>query len=126
LAKHYKQNGSLIFFGPSSISEEKQFKECLLLADILKFSNDRLPQFKELYPTRQVSIEIETLGANGLLHRSFRSKTDEWRFMPALHIENAMDYACAGDWCSAGIIHHALHENFEDSILPCLTINKLQ
>ena len=125
LAKHYKQNGSLIFFEPSSISEEKQFKECLLLADILKFSNDRLPQFKDLYPTRQVSIEIETLGANGLLYRSFRNKTDEWRFMPALNIENAMDNAGAGDWCSAGIIH-ALYENFEDPILPGVTINKLQ
>ncbi len=125
LAEYYKRNGSLIYFEPSSIGDEKQFKECLLLADILKFSNDRLPQFKDLYPARQVSIEIETLGANGLLYRSFKNKNDEWRFMPALHIENAMDNAGAGDWCSAGIIH-ALHENLEDSILPGLTINKLE
>lgn len=125
LAKHYKQNGSLIFFEPSSITDEKQFKECLALTDILKFSNDRLPTFKDLYPIRQVPIEIETLGANGLLYRSFRNKGDDWRFMPALHIENAMDNAGAGDWCSAGIIH-VLHESFEQPILPTITINKLE
>jgi fructokinase len=125
LAKHYKQKGSLIFFEPSSIGEEKHLKECLALADILKFSNDRLPKFKDLYPTRQVSIEIETLGANGLLYRSFKNKIDEWKFLPALHIDNAMDNAGAGDWCSAGIIH-ALFDNFENPIVPDITINKLE
>lgn len=125
LAKHYKESGSLIFFEPSSITEEKQFKECLSLADILKFSNDRLPEFKDLYPTRQVAIEIETLGANGLLYRSFRNKSDDWRFIPALSIEDAIDNAGAGDWCSAGIIH-TLHERFNQSILSTITISKLE
>ncbi|HMF73283.1 MAG TPA: carbohydrate kinase family protein [Flavitalea sp.] len=125
LAKYYKENGSLIFFEPSSISEEKQFKECLALTDILKFSNDRLPQFKDSYPIRQVSVEIETLGANGLLFRSFKNKTDDWKFLPALHVDNALDTAGAGDWCSAAIIH-AVFENFDSSVLQKLTNAKLE
>lgn len=125
LALHYKGKGSLIFFEPSSVNDEKQFKECLAVADILKFSNDRLPQYKNLYSTRQVAIEIETLGANGLLYRSFKNKSEDWRFMPAIHIENAMDNAGAGDWCSAGIIH-ALYENFYQTILNNVTVKKLE
>ncbi|HTN07599.1 hypothetical protein [Agriterribacter sp.] len=124
LARHYKQNGSIIFFEPSSMNDEKQFKECLSLADVFKFSNDRLPRFKDFFPSRQVPIEIETLGANGLLYRSFRNKTDDWRFLAAIHIENALDTAGAGDWCSAGMIH-ALYENFDGSGLPSLTTSRL-
>ncbi len=125
LAKFYKANGGLIFFEPTSISDEKQFKECISIADIIKFSNDRLPQYKELYPTRQAAIEIETLGANGLLFRSFRNRTNEWKFLPALEIENVLDTAGAGDWCSAGLIH-ALFEDFETPVLYSLTNSKLE
>jgi fructokinase len=65
------------------------------------------------------------LGANGLLYRSFKNKPDEWRFLPALHIDNAIDTAGAGDWCSAGIIH-TLYENIGTSILATLTITQLE
>lgn len=125
LATHYKEKGSLVFFEPSSISDEKQFKECLAVTDILKFSNDRLPEYKNLFPTRQVAIEIETLGTNGLLYRSSKNKGIDWRFMPAIHIENAVDTAGAGDWCSAAIVH-ALFENFDQSVLKEMTITKLE
>lgn len=125
LAKYYKGKGSIIYFEPSSTSDERQFKECLAIADILKFSNDRLPAFKDLYPSRQVSIEIETLGANGLLYRSFRSQNDNWRFLPSIHINDAKDNAGAGDWCSAGIIH-ALLEKSDELIIKSITINKLE
>lgn len=124
LAKHYKTNGSLIFFEPSSIGTDTHFKECLTLADILKFSNDRLPQYKGTYLTRQVPIEIETLGANGLLYRSFKNKTEEWHFLPAIHIEDAKDTAGAGDWCSSGIIHSLTDE--KSNTLKNLSIAKLQ
>jgi fructokinase len=124
LAKHYKTKGSLIFFEPSSMDNDKHFKECLEVTDILKFSNDRLPQFKELYQTRQVPIEIETLGANGLLFRSFKHKSEDWHFLPALFVDNAIDTAGAGDWCSAGIIH--MLSNEKSDRLKGLTIEVLQ
>lgn len=125
LATYYKAKGCLIFFEPSSIGEMKHFKECLAVADILKFSNDRLPEYKNLFPNRQVPIEIETLGANGLLYRSFKHRSDDWKFMPAIHIEAPLDNAGAGDWCSAGIIH-ALFQNFDQEVLKGITISKLE
>jgi len=125
LATHYKRNGSLIFFEPSSITDEKQFKECLAVADILKFSNDRLPEYKNQFSARQVPIEIETIGASGLLYRYTRNKNDNWRFMPAIQIDNTMDNAGAGDWCSAGIIH-GLYQNLNEPIFKNLTIKKLE
>lgn len=105
LAKFYKQKGSLIFFEPSSMSAEKQFNECLDLADIIKFSNDRIPEYKEKYIQRQAFIEIETLGANGLAFRSVKHKSDKWHFLSAPTVSILLDTAGAGDWCSAGIIH---------------------
>lgn len=126
LAKNYKDGGCLIFFEPSSISDEKQFQECLLLADILKYSDERLPQYKTIYPARQVAIEIETAGSNGLSYRSFRNKSDEWRTLPSLPIDTVLDTAGAGDWCSSGIIH-ALFESFNDtSPLQALTVSRLE
>ena len=125
LAKHYKDRGSIIFFEPTSMNEEKQFKECLAIADIVKFSNDRLPAYKEKYPDRQVKIEIETLGANGLLYRSFRNKSDDWKFLKALHIDAAIDTAGAGDWCSAGMIH-TLFTPSNNNITDLITNAKLE
>ena len=124
LAKHYKDLGSLIFFEPTSIENEKHFKECLSLTDILKFSNDRLPQYKDTYPNRMVPVEIETLGANGLLFRSLKNKSNEWHFLPAIRIDKAQDAAGAGDWCSAGIIHTLL--DVKGDVINELTINRLQ
>lgn len=122
LAKYYKRKGSLIFFEPSSLNNDKHFKECLSVTDILKFSNDRLPQYKETYASRQVPIEIETLGANGLLYRSFKNKTEDWHFLSALHLEDAKDTAGAGDWCSAGIIHALVNEDVDVSKNPAINI----
>ena len=125
LARHYKEKGALIFFEPSSIGDEKQFKECLLLSDIFKFSNDRIPKFKDIYPERQVPVEIETLGSNGLLYRTFKSKNNEWKLLPALYVDDAKDTAGAGDWCSAGIIH-VLFDNMKTPIFSNITTFKLE
>lgn len=110
LAKFYKEKGSVIFFEPSSMSDDKQFLECLAITDIFKFSNDRLPNYKSKYVKRQVFIEIETFGANGLAYRSFKQKSDKWNFLSAPFLHTVQDSAGAGDWCSAGMIHNLCKE----------------
>ncbi len=125
LAKRYKESSCLIFFEPSSMGDEKQFNECLALADILKYSNDRLPLYKTHYRTRQTAVEIETLGAGGLSYRSFRNKSNEWKILPALEIDTLLDAAGGGDWCSSGIIH-ALFDSFETFPLKSLTALRLE
>lgn len=102
LAKAYKSQGAIIFFEPSSFKDEKQFRECLSIADVIKFSNDRISNYSTLFPTGQVKLEIETLGNEGLQFRQ-RGYT-KWTKLSAYSIDNVVDSAGAGDWCSAGII----------------------
>lgn len=42
LAKHFKNNGVLVFFEPSMKPSTKGFSECVELADIIKFADQRI------------------------------------------------------------------------------------
>ncbi len=101
LAKYAKTQGALIFFEPSSNRDSKQFEECLKISDILKFSDQRIKSYKDDYPNIQAILEIETSGKEGL---NYRFKSNNWKNLDSYFIENAVDTAGAGDWCSAGII----------------------
>ncbi len=131
LAKFYKSKGALIFFEPSSISDSKQFVECLEVADILKYSNDRISNYSELYPEPKVPLEIETLGKEGLKYRRKSNIRKDWKKIKPFNIENPVDAAGAGDWCSAGIINeicghgYNLFDKIEESIIErALTIGQ--
>jgi sugar/nucleoside kinase (ribokinase family) len=105
LAKYYKDIGSLIFFEPSSISKSNQFEECLNLADIMKFSCDRIKNYDTLYPSQRVPLEIETLGKEGLRYRfSHHLKAKKWTTLSSYKISYVVDAAGSGDWFSAGLI----------------------
>jgi len=111
LAKAAKKEGSIIFFEPTSNRDKKQFEECLEIADIIKYSDERLKNYKEEYPNIQTTLEIETSGKNGLI---YRYKSDVWKHLDALLIDDALDTAGAGDWCSAGIIKSLTKASFKD------------
>ena len=111
LAKAAKQNGTLVYFEPSSCRDQKLFKECLETSDILKYSNDRLPNFKSRFPTIQATLEIETRGKEGL---AYRFKSNVWNTIKAYKIADVLDTAGAGDWCSAGIIKKLLDSKIKD------------
>lgn len=101
LAKFYREKGALIVFEPTSIGTNSQFRECLEVAHILKYADDRISDYREMFPDLQVPLEIETNGKAGLRYR-FQSNT--WKVVRAYDIENVIDAAGAGDWCTAGII----------------------
>lgn len=105
LAKYYKDKGALIFFEPSSFVDNNQFKECLQIADIIKYSNDRISNYSDLFPNPEVELEIETLGKEGLRYRRKSGKNKNWKFVKPFKIDNLIDAAGAGDWCTAGIIN---------------------
>jgi fructokinase len=111
LAKYAKAHGALIFFEPSSNREKRQFQECLEISDIIKFSDERIKSYKEEYPNIQTILEIETSGKKGL---NYRFKSDNWKSLDSFSIENSVDTAGAGDWCSAGIIEYLISENVID------------
>lgn len=102
LAKGYRDVGAMIFFEPSSIKDEKGFRECLEVSDIVKFSEDRIPNYSLTFPKGQASIEIQTMGDKGLKYR--RKNSSKWVELKGYSIENVIDTAGAGDWCTAGII----------------------
>jgi sugar/nucleoside kinase (ribokinase family) len=105
LAKHYKEQGSLIVFEPSSLKTEKNFLEALSIAHVVKFSNERIHNYDQVFSSPIADLEIETLGKEGLRYRLKSSKKIEWIEMTPYLINNAVDSAGAGDWCTAGIIN---------------------
>lgn len=106
LAELNKKAGAVIYFEPSSTGDNlKMFKECVDLADVIKFSKDRIHNYSQLFPKQQAVLEIETLGSEGLLYRFSKSKSSKtWHYSKSHIINNVVDTAGAGDWCSAGII----------------------
>lgn len=102
LAKHYRSKGGLVFFEPTSMKDPKLFGECLQVSHILKYSHERIPMYKQLFPTLQVPLEIETLGSKGLQYRT--GNTREWKSIAPFYLDSVIDAAGAGDWSTAGII----------------------
>ncbi len=113
LAKYHKENGALIMFEPSSIKEDKLFHECLEVSHILKYSNERLHDYTEIYSKPNVLLEIETLGKNGLRYRLKKSRKKEWKHLEAFKIPSLKDAAGSGDWCSAGLINYMGNNSHE-------------
>ncbi len=101
LAEINKENGAAIFFEPSSISNEKMFAEALSIADIIKVSDERFPDYKDRFPSSNANLEIITKGSQGL---EFRCKGNEWIHLEPIKLEGLVDSAGAGDWSSAGIM----------------------
>lgn len=97
-----KGKGALIVFEPSSIGDERQFQRAVDLCHILKFSHDRLGHVRDLREAQSPKIIVETRAEEGLRLR-WRG---HWSELPAFHTPRFLDGAGAGDWCSAGLIHH--------------------
>lgn len=103
LAQEAKKQGAVVFFEPSSIGDPKLFEECLQIVDIIKFSNERIPDYKKLFKKNRVYLEIETLGKEGLNFRCPKNNS-KWITIKPFIVSELIDSAGAGDWCTAGII----------------------
>lgn len=107
LALYLKSKGTIIYFEPSSAKDVKLFEKCLAIADIVKFSHERIPDYKNRYNSIQCFLEIETHGKEGLVYRCKKnSKPDQWKVIEGFTLENIQDAAGAGDWCTSGIIYN--------------------
>lgn len=122
LAKAYKANGSIIFFEPSSAKDEKGFKQCLEVADVVKFSEDRIPNYTANFHKGQVPIEIQTLGEKGVKYR--RKDSANWSDVKGYLIDNVSDTAGAGDWCTAGVIFTFFEFNYLPNSVTNVEIEK--
>lgn len=107
LARTAKALGALIVFEPSGIGQPRHFEEMVSLADVLKYSRERLPSLGGPAAPSGVLLEIQTLGASGVRFRTSlpRYDSDGWNHMDAFEVTDIRDAAGSGDWCTAGILH---------------------
>ena len=106
LAREFAKQGAVIVFEPSTIKNERLFYEALELCHILKYSGQQLRILRKMNPRPIPFLEIETLGSRGLRYRMRTdSEVSQWKFMRAYKLDNIVDTAGAGDWCTAGILH---------------------
>ena len=109
LAQKAKELGALVAFEPSKVGTVRLFNECLRLADILKYSHERMGHFPESSDLHRIPLIVETLGSGGLRYRvaSTDFRTPRWSHLPAYPVQDFRDAAGAGDWCTAGLLQIA-------------------
>lgn len=101
LATAFKEMGSVIFFEPSSRGGDvKRFTQCIEIADIVKFSDQRIMD-TEQFDALNDKLIIQTQGAKGL---SYKLNSDWTHLDPVLN-EHVVDTAGAGDWTAAALIN---------------------
>jgi len=106
LAKHFREQGSLVYFEPSAGGDPKLFREMLQLCDVLKYSAQRARSFSELLRDHRAYLEIETLGEDGLRFRTRRAFAS-WQAVAAYEVK-IKDTAGSGDWTSVGLVSEML------------------
>jgi fructokinase len=114
LVQKLKEKGTVICFEPSSMKDMAEFEKFLAVSDILKYSHERIPEYKTYFKSPRCFLEIETRGKEGLMFRYKNDNTqDHWHTLPGFELEEIIDGAGAGDWCTSGILHELCMEGRE-------------
>lgn len=101
LSLHFKKNGSVIFFEPSSRGGNVSlFNKCVEVADIVKFSEQRIKDIEQFEGYKD-KLFIQTLGARGLNYRL----SEGWKHLEPIENDKIVDTAGAGDWTAAAFIN---------------------
>ena len=106
LALAFKEKGSVVFFEPSSKGGSvKNFDQCVDIADIVKFSKQRIRDSHQFDSSRDKLI-IQTQDERGL---NFRLNS-EWIHLEPFTNDNVVDTSGAGDWTAAALINELFKE----------------
>jgi fructokinase len=108
LARVAAERGAAIVFEPSSVGNPILFREAWELADVVKYSHERLSELPAgLEGRKGPRVLIETLGSAGLRYRTRLPgcKTRTWQLLKSIPATLVRDTAGAGDWCTAGIVY---------------------
>lgn len=128
LANTFKEMGSVVFFEPSSRGGDvRRFQQCIEVADIVKFSDQR---FRDSTPFAAYDdkLIIQTQGANGL---NFRLNSG-WHHLDPVVNDHVVDTAGAGDWTAAALINNLFKGKVNQKICDLLesdletTLNEAQ
>ena len=106
LAKTFKAKGSVVFFEPSSRGGNvKLFDQCVAVADIVKFSDQRIKDIHQ-FDDLDGKLFIQTQGANGMSYRMNAG----WVHLNPVPNDKVVDTAGAGDWTAAALINELFKE----------------
>ncbi len=106
LARECKSRGAMVYFEPNRMDDTAIFQKCLELADIVKYSSEKMSHAKEITDTISLPLEIETFGKEGLHYRiNHENIENSWNHVPAVQCHEFVDAAGSGDWFSAELIH---------------------
>lgn len=107
LARASAERGAAVVFEPSSVGNPALFREAWELADVVKYSHERLHELPaDLEASKGPQLQVETLGREGLRYRTrLPGCKKAWQRLDALPAVRVSDTAGAGDWCTAGIVH---------------------
>jgi fructokinase len=123
IAEYYRNQKVLIVFEPSALGDDAVlFEKAIAVADIVKYADDRLEDL-EAFDRADVSVEICTMGRDGLKFRA-PSLGTEWVTLDAFRAPEVVDTSGAGDWCTSGMLYHLFNKNPEFSI-NAVTYNQL-
>jgi sugar/nucleoside kinase (ribokinase family) len=113
LARHFRAEGSMVYFEPSGTGDPKLFREMLKHSTVLKYSAQRARSFSDLLHSHNALLEIETFGEDGLRFRMRRSFAS-WHSLQA-HEVAIKDTAGSGDWTTVGLLS-ALFQNGKSNL----------
>lgn len=102
IAEFAREKDTLIYFEPTSVRDERQFRRLVGLSHVIKYAQDRILDLNEICEVPHNILEIQTLGRGGL---RFRFKKRAWHRAAAWPVPSLLDAAGAGDWLSAVLIH---------------------
>lgn len=113
MVKTFKSKGSIIYFEPSCKISDKHFDECVELADVIKFAEQRIPN-TSYFESIADTIIIQTLGEKGLKFRY----NSTWIELPPIPNYQVVDTVGAGDWTTAAFIYqfYELEKKHEQGI----------
>ena len=101
LAEVARTREALVVFEPSSADAESKFLRAVDACHVLKYSQERLGHLPDLACAAAPALIVETRGAAGLRYRW----EGHWSQLDAFAVEDTVDAAGSGDWCTATLIH---------------------
>ena len=102
----------LVMFEPNNIRPSSMYAAAAELSDVVKYSSDADAETQSWAPSSsaRTKLIVQTLGSDGAMYR-LRQPNGSWRDwsrLPGFCAQVVEDTAGAGDWCSAGLLHHLL------------------
>ena len=101
LAETARSLDALVVFEPSSADVESKFQRAVDVCHVLKYSQERMGHLPDLPYTASPALIVETRGESGLRYRW----EGRWSQLDAFPVEDLVDAAGSGDWCTATLIH---------------------